>query len=98
MKLKGVILILSCEKYINTRVKENFFDKNINDWYNDWKFITLKGNLNIENNYEYDTENLILTVKSEDSYMHLLKKRILGIKYIKEIFDLEEGILCCGDD
>ena len=47
MKLKGVILILSCDKYINTRVKENFFDRNVNDWYNDWKFITLKGNLNI---------------------------------------------------
>lgn len=98
MKLKGVILILSCDKYINTRVKENFFDRNVNDWYNDWKFITLKGNLNIENDYEYDKESYILTVKSEDSYLHLIKKRILGIKYVKTLFDLEEGILCCGDD
>ena len=98
MKLKGVILILSCEKYINTRVKKNFFDRNITSWSEDWKFITLKGDLNIETDYKYDSKNLILTVKCEDSYISLLKKRTLGIKYVKNIFDLEEGILCCGDD
>lgn len=98
MKLKGVILVLSCEKYINTRVKKNFFDKNINEWYNDWKFVILKGDLNMETDYKYDSKNFILTVKSEDSYICLLKKRVLGIKYINEIINIEEGIMCCGDD
>ncbi len=59
MKLKGVILVLSCEKYINTRVKKNFFDKNINEWYNDWKFVILKGDLNMETDYKYDSKNFI---------------------------------------
>jgi hypothetical protein len=98
MKLKGIILILSCEKYINTRVKKNFFDVNVNSWRNDWKFVTLKGDINLNSDYEYDSNKFILTVKCEDSYIHLLKKRVLGIKYVKKIFDLEEGILCCGDD
>ena len=60
MKLKGVILVLSCEKYINTRVKKNFFDKNINEWYNDWKFVILKGDLNMETDYKYDSKNFII--------------------------------------
>ena len=98
MDLKGVILVLSCEKYINTRVKKNFFDLNVNSWTTDWKYVILKGDKDLECNYKFDSEKFILTVKCEDSYIHLLKKRVLGIKYVKEIFNLKEGILCCGDD
>lgn len=98
MKLTGVILILSCKKYINTRVQQNFIDRNLNAWSEKWKFISLIGDNNIEKKYIFDSKKNILTVKCEDSYIHLLKKRVLGIKYVKQIFDIEEGILCCGDD
>lgn len=98
MELKGVILVLSCEKYMNSRVKRNFFDLNVNSWINNWKFVILKGDINLNSDYIFDSDKCILTVKCEDSYIHLLKKRVLGIKYIKEIFNLKEGILCCGDD
>lgn len=37
-------------------------------------------------------------IKCEDSYLHLFKKLALSIKYLNEIFIIEEGILRCGDD
>ena len=98
MKLKGIIMILSCKKYINNRVKINFTDNNVNQWSDEWKFVSIIGDDNIDTNYIFDSKKYILTVKCEDSYIHLLKKRGLGIKYIQQIFNIEEGILCCGDD
>ena len=92
--MKGIILVLSCQKYLSTRIKKNFE----NFYIDDWQVVILCGNLFIDKPYIYDKEKRVLTVKCEDSYLHTLKKRILGIKYVKEIFDIEDGILCCGDD
>jgi hypothetical protein len=37
-------------------------------------------------------------IKCEDSYLHLFKKLVLSLKYLKECFNIKEGILRCGDD
>lgn len=91
--VNGVILILSCQKHKDTRLKEFSLNKTS---YNNWEVIYVIGDLFLEKNYMLD--NNFLYVKCEDSYIHLLKKLVLAIKYIQEIFTVKEGILRCGDD
>jgi hypothetical protein len=93
-KVDGIILILSCQKHQYTRLKE--FKLN-NIYYNNWKVIYVIGDFFLNNNYEIRDTNY-MWIKCEDSYIHLLKKLILSIKYLYEIFDIKEGILRCGDD
>jgi hypothetical protein len=95
MTYEGVILILTCQKYINTRCINNKFKSPV---INNWLFITTIGDLSLDSEYIFDNHNNILYIKCEDSYLHLLKKRILAIKYIYHLFELKQGILCCGDD
>lgn len=92
--MKGIILVLSCQKYLNTRVEKNFSNFSINDW----GLVIVCGDPFIDQSYIFNKETRLLTIKCEDSYLHTCKKRILGIKFVKEIFNIEEGILCCGDD
>ncbi len=90
----GIILVLSCHKHMNTRLKE--FNLN-NEEYNGWKVIYVIGDLFLKDNFEIRNNNY-LYIKCEDSYLHLLKKLILAIKYIYTLFDIKHGILRCGDD
>jgi hypothetical protein len=92
-KVKGIILILSCDKHKDTRLKEFGPQKEI---YSGYKVITVIGDLFLDKNYIIK-EN-VMYIKCEDSYLHLLKKLALSIKYLNEIFIIEEGILRCGDD
>lgn len=39
-----------------------------------------------------------MTIKCEDSYIHLLKKLVLALKYVYQLYDIKEGVLRCGDD
>ena len=89
----GIILVLSCQKHKNTRLKEFSLSKTS---YNNWEVIYVIGDLLLNKNYRLD-ENF-LYIKCEDSYIHLLKKLALSIKYVNEIFTIKEGILRCGDD
>ena len=89
----GIILILSCQKHKNTRLKEF---KLKNDEYCGWKVIYVIGDLFLDVDYKLDDN--IMTIKCEDSYIHLLKKFILAIKYLNEIYIIEQGVLRCGDD
>ena len=89
----GVILILSCQKHKDTRLKEFSLSKNS---YNNWEVIYVIGDLFLDKNYILDGN--FLYIKCEDSYIHLLKKLALAIKYVNEIFTIKEGILRCGDD
>lgn len=93
-KIEGVILILSCQKHLNTRLKQFKLPKNN---YENWEVIYIIGDLFLENKYEFKNQNL-LYIKCEDSYIHLLKKLTLSIKYLYQIFDIQQGILRCGDD
>jgi hypothetical protein len=92
INVNGVILIVSCEKYKEIRRKYKL-DKNN---YNGWEVVYLFGDENLDTEYKYNDN--ILKIKCEDSYLFLMKKLILGMKYINEIFNIKEGILRCGDD
>lgn len=92
-KVNGIILILSCEKYRYNRFEKYRLKK---DNYENWKVIYVFGNLFLDK--EYELNGSILTVRTEDSYLHLLKKLVLSIKYLYEIFDIKEGIMRSGDD
>jgi len=88
----GIILVLSCQKYLHTRLK----NINLKDDYGKWKVIYVIGDLFLD--CDYKLEGNFMTIKCEDSYIHLLKKYVLSLKYIYEIFDIKEGILRSGDD
>ena len=88
----GIILIVSCQKHQTTRLRENNLEEN----YENWKVIKVIGDLFLD--CDYKLEGNLMTIKCEDSYLHLLKKMVLSLKYIYEIFDIKEGILRCGDD
>ena len=93
IQLDGIILVLSCQKYKNNRLKEFHLSK---DRYEGWQVIYVLGDLFLDEKYKL--EGNILTIKCEDSYIHLLKKLILALKFCYEIFELKEGVLRCGDD
>jgi hypothetical protein len=88
----GIILVISCQKYLNTRLKSI----NLNNDYGEWKVIYVVGDLFLDRDYKL--EGNFLTIKCEDSYLHLLKKYILSLKYLYEIFDIKEGVLRSADD
>jgi hypothetical protein len=92
-KIKGAILIFSCHKHKETRLKEfGLKDKE----YNGWKVFYILGNPNITS--EYITVGNTILLKCEDSYIHVAKKVVMGLKYIYDHYEVEEGILRCGDD
>ena len=93
IKVDGIILILTCHKYIDTRFKKFKLPK---DNYKDWKVIYVIDDLFLD--CDYKLEGNLMTVKCEDSYFHLLKKLVLTLKYLYEIYDIKDGVLRSGDD
>jgi hypothetical protein len=93
-RIKGAIIIISCNKHKDTRLKKYRLPKSE---YRGYKVFYILGNPKISSEYEL-RENNIITLRCEDSYIHILKKVILAIKTITNIYDIEEGILRCGDD
>jgi hypothetical protein len=92
IKVDGIILVTSCQKFLNTRLKEF----NLKDNYGNWKVIYVIGDLFLYSDYKL--EGNLLTIKCEDSYLHLFKKIVLSLKYLYEIFDIKEGVLRSNDD
>jgi hypothetical protein len=90
--IKGAILIYSCHKHKDTRLKEFKLPQ---DEYDGWKIFYILGNPQI--NKDFILGNTIL-LKCEDSYIHVAKKVVLGIKFVYENYEVEEGVLRCGDD
>lgn len=93
-RIKGAILIISCHKHKNTRLKKYRLPKPI---YSGYKVFYILGNPNISSKYEIREANII-TLRCEDSYVHILKKVGLSISVLMNIYEIEEGILRCGDD
>jgi hypothetical protein len=89
----GVILIYSCQKYKDLRIKSLSYLKTS---YSGWKVFFIIGNPILETEYVIDSN--IIYLKCEDSYLHLLKKTILGFKVALQIVPNACGILKCGDD
>lgn len=93
IEVDGIILVLSCHKHLNTRLKHFRLPK---DDYGNWKVIYVIGDLFLDSDYKLDGN--FMTIKCEDSYIHLLKKLVMTLKYLYEIYDIKEGVLRCGDD
>jgi hypothetical protein len=93
IEVDGIILIISCHKHLDTRLKLLRLPK---DDYGKWKVIYVIGDLFLD--CDYKLEGNFMTIKCEDSYIHLLKKLVLSLKYLYKIFNIKEGVLRCGDD
>jgi hypothetical protein len=93
IKVDGIILVLSCQKHLHTRLEKHKLPR---DTYRKWKVIYVIADLFLDS--EYKMNDNLMTIKCEDSYIHLLKKLVLALKYIYEIYDIKEGVLRCGDD
>jgi hypothetical protein len=91
--IPGIILVTSCHKYINSRLKKYGFK---NDIFHNWKIHIVMGDPNLKR--EYELRDNIIILKCEDSYIHLIKKVGLGMKVLNELYNIEQGILRCGDD
>lgn len=91
--MTGVILIYSCQKYKASRIQDLSYLKS---QYAGWRVFFIVGDTTIEEEYQCDGN--IITLKCEDSYLHLLKKTILGFKIALDIVPTATGILKCGDD
>ena len=89
----GIILIISCQKHRETRLKKFRLPDN---QYGKWNVIYVIGDLFLDSECKMDGN--IMWIKCEDSYIHLLKKLALAIKYVYELYDIKEGILRSGDD
>jgi hypothetical protein len=99
-EVNGIILILSCQKHKETRLKEINLK---NTSYANWEVVYVIGDFFLQTNYCYENNETThgknyLYIRCEDSYLHLLKKLALSIKAVYEIFDIKEGVLRCGDD
>ena len=65
----GIILVLSCQKHLPTRIKHLKLPKTE---YAGWKVIYVIGDMFLDRDYKFIDDFLI--IKCEDSYIHLLKK------------------------
>jgi len=92
-KVDGIILIISCQKHKDTRLKRFALSKS---WYNNYKVVYVIGDFFQPEPYKMEGDYMYL--KCEDSYVHLLKKVALSMKYLREIYEIKEGFLRCGDD
>ena len=93
MDVEGIILVLSCQKHRYTRLINLNLNKHS---YNNWKVIKVIGKPFMKKEYELVDD--ILFIRCEDSYLHLLKKLALSLKYIYKLFNIKQGVLRCGDD
>ena len=93
--LEGIILVLSCNKYLRTRLKNSAFRLK-EDSYENWKVVYVIGNLTIDEPYEFHRN--LLTLKCEDSYIHLFKKLVKALEVVHSIYDIKQGVLRSGDD
>ena len=91
--VKGIILVFSCHKHINTRLKEFALPRKE---YSGWKVFTVIGDPFLKTDYIIN-DNFI-TIKCEDSYIHLINKVVKAFKVILDIYNVEEGIIRAGDD
>lgn len=91
-QVDGIILVLSCQKHMHTRLAEI----NYREQYDNWKVIYVVGDFFLDKPYEL--RGNVLWIHCEDSYIHLLKKLMLSIQYVYELFDIRQGILRSGDD
>ena len=92
--VEGIILVLSCQKHRHTRLEKFRLNKKV--YADNWKVIYVLGDLFIKQ--EYKLYGDILTIKCEDSYIHLMKKLVMSMDILNRLFVIKQGILRAGDD
>lgn len=104
-KVKGIILVISCHKHLFSRLhefgpKQDEYNLNTNgnDSLNKWIVHKIIGNPLQQEKYIIDSNTGIITMKCEDSYIHVMKKVVMAMELMFELYEIEEGILRCGDD
>lgn len=91
--IKGVILIATCHKHFHTRVQEFKLSKTN---YDGWKVMYVIGDPMLDR--DYSIVDNIITLKCEDSYVHIIKKVVLAMKLLFSMYTITEGILASCDD
>ena len=92
INVNGIIMRICCNKYKELRKQFKLKEKNILGW----EIIDVYGDINLNQEYTFKNNNLIL--KCEDTYLHLSEKILLALKKLREIYDINEGIVKCDDD
>ena len=93
MSRSGLILITSCYKNLETRIKE----LQVPDSVLGWPVVVVMGDPLMDAEFEWKT-NQMLVIKCEDSYYHLIKKNYIAIDIIRRTLPLEGGVIIAGDD
>jgi hypothetical protein len=93
-ELDGIVLVISCHKHMDTRLVEFGPQK---DFYGRWKVVEVLGDPRLPEAYQWISPRKLL-IKCEDSYVHVMKKVVLAMDILLDLFDVREGILRCGDD
>ena len=97
----GVILVISCKKYIESRVMKNKY-RLTGDSIANWKIIyviadeTLKTHYSL--GYHKGIKSQLLIIKCRDDYIHLFKKIVLAQKIVHLFYNIKKGIIKCDDD
>ena len=99
--IDGIILVITCNKYIESRIIGNPH-RLMSDSISGWEIFYVVGNETIQNDYEieYD-ENIqckLIKVKCCDNYLYLFKKIVLAQQVVHGLFNIKKGILKCDDD
>lgn len=99
MEVPGVIIILTCNKYIKERLAKHQPNKKS---YAGWPVIYCLGDPRHVRPYSLMPATgggaPLLIVRCEDTYMHLLKKVDLAIHALQTMYKIEKGVIKVGDD
>ena len=100
-EVDGVILVISCKKYLSQRVIKNPY-RLVGDSIAGWKIIyvisdkTLKVDYSIEYNNKINSN--LLKIKCHDDYICLFKKIVLAQRAVQTVYHIKKGIIKCDDD
>lgn len=93
-KVRGVVLIISCHRHANGRLKEFRRPPSTSDW----RVHVVMGNP-FQSEPFVVREDGTIVLRCEDSYVHLMKKTTMAVDVLtKQLYEVTEGILRCGDD
>lgn len=108
-KVKGIILVITCKKYLPTRYRNFKIDEAAVESLG-WKILYVIGDYSMKHKklqreqhvfceeYDATTGRHILKIECEDTYFHLFKKLALAMKIVDSLYEIEEGLLRLGDD
>lgn len=99
IEVPGVIIILTCNKYIQERLPRHQPKKKS---YAGWPVVYCLGDPRHVRSFSLMPATgdgpPLLIVRCEDTYMHLLKKVDLAIHALQTMYKIEKGVIKVGDD